>query len=837
VQEFSKRLAVIEQYLKELMMGLSFPNPIRAAQNFASGAQKSISNTVQSAQKSIGNTVNQTKSFASQQINNVQKQAQGLQNQVGSFANKAQKSLSSAYQNNVAKPLQQAKSQIGSSLNSAQRSLSSSYQSNVAKPLHKAQSQLSTSFNNTQKSLNNSFQSNVAKPLQKTQSQLSTSFNNTQKSLGNSFQSNVVKPFQATQNKIEQGFKNTQKQIGQTSQQLQKNFNQGLQNTQKQLGLTSNSVQKQLNKGLEGKTGYQRFSQIADNVLTGGEKFGKKLANFNQVGGVPRNAETYKLNVIGEGINLVSGLGKGIGTVANGSGKWFSDAKNLASGKQQFSKKDAAAATFSSFGKLGYGMVSGVGDLASRIVAPGKGHDAYAKASNGLQKSLDDSYKRDVTKLGVNPNSTSYKTVNNGLDVAGAIGTLLIPGGKAIKGGGALVKVEQGAAATSRIASATEAVGGLKNAVGSFKAGKIGAKELNAAISDAQGAYKAGKSTWTAEQKAGLAKHGAEANKALAAQTTKAEQVGAASSTAKGGGAKGSGSAKAREGGSNNGANGANPSVTPGGAIIKPTPHDAIRATLSWLKDVQGPSVPKGSKATPDLVSARDRVNDLLGGRSPQSLTDRQTGDLYRGVTNSKAGEALSKSQSYMEQLSNRFSTTLEGQAARTAQSQFNQVRTQLAGKDSQAATRALSRVDIEVNGKVTGAGYKDSFFTTSGKLDLNKLPSNMHSTKTSSVEINGQKINFHEEPLHPTYRAPKNERVFEAEAAAFQQVERKLAQLEDSGVLARDGKGNVEGRGVKVNITLDRISCPSCGAGVPAWLNDIRAAYPNIDLNIRYLK
>jgi hypothetical protein len=77
---------------------------------------------------------------------------------------------------------------------------------------------------------------------------------------------------------------------------------------------------------------------------------------------------------------------------------------------------------------------------------------------------------------------------------------------------------------------------------------------------------------------------------------------------------------------------------------------------------------------------------------------------------------------------------------------------------------------------------------------------------------------------------------VFEAEAAAIQQTQQTLKQLEQSGHLKRNADGTVDARGVSINIALDRISCPSCGAGVPDWLNQIRAEYRNIDINVQYL-
>jgi hypothetical protein len=290
------------------------------------------------------------------------------------------------------------------------------------------------------------------------------------------------------------------------------------------------------------------------------------------------------------------------------------------------------------------------------------------------------------------------------------------------------------------------------------------------------------------------------------------------------------------------------PSSGTGGKLLRPTPADSIRSTLTWLGDQ-----PNTTGAPKELVDAGNKLNQLLGGRSPTSLTDQQTKDLYRDLNNSPEGAGLSKNQEFMERLSGRFSSQLTGNSAANLQQQFTAVRQTLAdGGVSGAKNRALARVDVQVNGSVAGrqSGYSDSFFATSGKnINSQSYSSDIHSTQTVDRIISQRqklpdgtviprvKETTHDpQNLHPVYPAPKNQRVFEAEAAAIQQTQRTLNQLEQSGHLKRNADGTVDARGVSINIALDRISCPSCGAGVPEWLNQVRAEYRNIDINVQYL-
>jgi hypothetical protein len=290
------------------------------------------------------------------------------------------------------------------------------------------------------------------------------------------------------------------------------------------------------------------------------------------------------------------------------------------------------------------------------------------------------------------------------------------------------------------------------------------------------------------------------------------------------------------------------PNSNTGGKLLRPTPPDAIRSSLTWLSDQ-----PNTAGAPKDLVDAGNKLNQLLGGRSPTSLTDQQTTELYRDLNSSPEGAKLSKNQTFMEHLSGRFSSPITGNSATALQQQFTGVRQTLAdGGVSDAKNRALARVDVQVNGTVAGrqSGYSDTFFATSGKnISSQRYSTDIHSTKTidriisptqrlpdGTVIPRVRETTHDPQNLHPVYPSSKNQRVFEAEAAAIQQTQRTLNQLEQNGQLKRNADGTVDARGVSINIALDRISCPSCGAGVPEWLNQIRAEYRNIDINVQYL-
>lgn len=212
---------------------------------------------------------------------------------------------------------------------------------------------------------------------------------------------------------------------------------------------------------------YDRTSSTLDNGLTAMQNFGNNLANRDFFEGVDKNkmmnpngivdlgssAEVVKVGanyvgkVAGEAIDLGASLGKAVGGVVNGVPQWAGNASELASGKEKFNGAEAAAATFSGVSKVGYGMVTGLAaDLPSRILSPGAGHDVVAKGIGDTQKKFDDSYRNDLKSIGVNPDSKTYKTVNEATEVVGNVAALFAGGkGKAANvadNGSAIVKAD-----------------------------------------------------------------------------------------------------------------------------------------------------------------------------------------------------------------------------------------------------------------------------------------------------------------------------------------------------------------------------------------------------------
>jgi hypothetical protein len=212
---------------------------------------------------------------------------------------------------------------------------------------------------------------------------------------------------------------------------------------------------------------YDRTSSALDKGLTETQNFGNNLADRDLYEGVDKNklmnpngivdlassAEVVKVGanyvgkVAGEAIDLGASLGKAVGGVVNGVPQWASNANDLVSGKEKFNGPEAAAAAFSGVSKVGYGMVTGLAvDLPSRILSPGAGHDAVAKSIGDTQKNLDDSYRSDLKSIGVNPDSKTYKTINEATEVVGNVASLFAGGkGKATNvadNGSAIVKAD-----------------------------------------------------------------------------------------------------------------------------------------------------------------------------------------------------------------------------------------------------------------------------------------------------------------------------------------------------------------------------------------------------------
>jgi hypothetical protein len=180
--------------------------------------------------------------------------------------------------------------------------------------------------------------------------------------------------------------------------------------------------------------------------------FGNKLARSGIVG----------VAQFGEGTKFATDIVKGLNGAIKGAPKFLSDAGDVLSGRAKASKRDLAAGIVSGAGKLGYGMGGGLVDLGARIVAPGEWRDKVAEGLGKGQSSLDTSYRDNVKKVGVNPDSKGYNVASTTTQIAGVVLTTgralrsgLVPkssAGGAQPGGQALppARTGSGAAATPK---------------------------------------------------------------------------------------------------------------------------------------------------------------------------------------------------------------------------------------------------------------------------------------------------------------------------------------------------------------------------------------------------
>lgn len=292
---------------------------------------------------------------------------------------------------------------------------------------------------------------------------------------------------------------------------------QGTGNPTPTLAELADAQEAEQSAGMRDKT-VAAISKGMDGLMTGMQQNGTRMSEWDQRNGMSSNLIGYGVNVVGEALDLVGGLGKAAGAAFNGSGDWARNAGSLMNGDSGFSKKDGAAAALSSVGKFAYGSVSGVGDLATRLLAPGAGHNSYDKHVNGFQQELTKGYESAMGKVGVDSKSKSYDTVEKGLDVASVL--VPMPGSKA-KGGSALSKLDNAVGApnagtASRLANSADNVKSLGQAVNEFKSGKIDSKQLNEALGNANDAYKqGGKADWDGQTRADFKQHSIDAHRAI----------------------------------------------------------------------------------------------------------------------------------------------------------------------------------------------------------------------------------------------------------------------------------------------------------------------------------
>jgi hypothetical protein len=88
--------------------------------------------------------------------------------------------------------------------------------------------------------------------------------------------------------------------------------------------------------------------------------------------------------------------------------KFVSDTSDLFSGRTKTSKRDVAAGSVSGTGKVLYGAAASPATSSASQMMPGYGSDFVSYTVGHFQKKLDDGYRSEVKKLGVNPDSKGY---------------------------------------------------------------------------------------------------------------------------------------------------------------------------------------------------------------------------------------------------------------------------------------------------------------------------------------------------------------------------------------------------------------------------------------------
>jgi hypothetical protein len=268
--------------------------------------------------------------------------------------------------------------------------------------------------------------------------------------------------------------------------------------------------------------------------------------------------------------------------------------------------------------------------------------------------------------------------------------------------------------------------------------------------------------------------------------------------------------------------------IDPPGALVAPTTSNSIRSALDWLQgEVNGSGT--GQISIGGQLQVGGKLNELLDGRSPASLTDRQTLELYRDLLASPAGAALAREPQFLAQLADRFSRPLDAAEIPVWQARFDDARATLGTVDSKAGQRALAHGEVRVYDPASRFAYSEEVWGVSGKHDNEsvKLPEGMHGMESTRAKVDGQ---WQDQTIMPydVFATGRNNRMNEAEAALFNQLAPIFERLEEQGVLE-------PGARIDVDVTVSKIACPSCAANVPEWLATMRDDM-DINVNVRYL-
>jgi hypothetical protein len=236
---------------------------------------------------------------------------------------------------------------------------------------------------------------------------------------------------------------------------------------------------------------------------------GNQMANAKILGvPVPGVAQ------LGEGVKLGANVIKGVNGAINGAPKFFSDTGKLLNGSVKTNPGEVIGGAVSGLGKFAYGSGSAMVDMATRIVAPGSGHDKVAAVLGQAQQGLDTKYRNRLKESGVNPNATGYNVTSTVTQSVAAVATAFWPSGKSVTGKPGSAGKVPGKAPINPGGNVPKTpphpVEGLGNAVKLYDAGKISASALKDAMAHATNAFAAAKEAgapWQAQIKRQYTQH------------------------------------------------------------------------------------------------------------------------------------------------------------------------------------------------------------------------------------------------------------------------------------------------------------------------------------------
>jgi hypothetical protein len=263
------------------------------------------------------------------------------------------------------------------------------------------------------------------------------------------------------------------------------------------------------------------FKQGGDDPLKGMSLDARRNVNSAlSVGSQMANAKILGVPVpgvaqLGEGIKLGTDVIKGVNGAINGAPKFFSDTGKLLNGSVKTNPGEVIGGAVSGLGKFAYGSGSAMVDMATRIAAPGSGHDKVDAVLGQAQQGLDTKYRNRLKESGINPNATGYNVTSTVTQGVATVATALWPSGKSVTGksGGTAGKVP-GKAPSNPVGNVLKTqphpVEGLGNAVKLYDAGKISASALKDAMAHATNAFAAAKeggTPWQAQIKRQYTQH------------------------------------------------------------------------------------------------------------------------------------------------------------------------------------------------------------------------------------------------------------------------------------------------------------------------------------------